>query len=142
MGLSIAAALLALVGIRGWAAWDEIVRDYDAGPRLLEWTKPAYPEDARRLGVEGVVLLDLVLGPQGRVETVVVRESIASLDAAAMRCVCAWRFEPARRNGRPVRTMSGAAVRFAADGHERPGGYVGSGPGPVLLDGPWMVCPR
>ena len=142
MGLVTAAGLLALVGIRGWAAWDEIVRDYDVAPRLIEWTKPAYPEDARPFGIEGVVLLELVLGPRGRVETVVVRESIPSLDDAAMRCVCAWRFEPARRNGRPVRTMSGAAVRFAPDGHDLTGGYVGSGPGPVLLDGPWMVCPR
>jgi periplasmic protein TonB len=137
------AAVLALIGMRGWAAWDELVRDYDTGPRLLEWTKPAYPEDARHRGTDGVVVLEVAIDRQGRVETVTVRQSIPGLAEAAMRCVCAWRFAPATRKGKPVRTLSAAAVRFSADGDDAiPGGFVGSGPERVQLDGPWMACPR
>ena len=135
-----ALALFAWIGIRGWAAWDELVLDYDVAPQVIEKAKPAYPEEARRRGLEGTVVAEIALDRHGRVETVVVVKSIPALDDAAMQSLCRWRFAPATRRGAPVRTKALAPVRFSLDGDDAiRGGLVGGfGDG----GGPFMICPR
>jgi hypothetical protein len=49
------AAVLALIGIRGGRPGTSSSGTTN-GPRLLEWTRPTYPEDARLLDVEGAVV--------------------------------------------------------------------------------------
>lgn len=143
MTLLAAAAVFALIGVRGWAAWDELVLDYDVPPVRLEAPKPVYPEDARRRGLEGVVVMEFSVDRNGRVETVAVLESVPGLDDAAMRCLCASRFRPASRRGTPVRTTSQAPVRFSLDGDDGiRGGFVGSRLSGAGTEGPWMACPR
>jgi len=69
-------------------------------PRRVAGDIPRYPDDARRLGLSGSVLLDMVVNEKGRPEQVRVLESAGSLlDETVMAAVNAWRFEPAERNG-------------------------------------------
>ncbi|TMA85161.1 MAG: energy transducer TonB [Deltaproteobacteria bacterium] len=76
---------------------------------------PPYPLAARRMGMEGVVLLEVIVAPDGRAREVrVVRSSgHAMLDEAAVSTVRAhWRFIPARRDGVPVESRADVPIRF------------------------------
>lgn len=65
---------------------------------------PAYPYSARARGQEGRVVVRIGVTADGRAADVAVLQSsgVAALDRAASRAVKVWRFEPARRLGRPV----------------------------------------
>jgi TonB family protein len=52
-------------------------------------------------GIQGTVLIEVLIGERGEVARVEVRESIPALDAAALYTARRWRFEPARANGVP-----------------------------------------
>jgi len=80
--------------------------------------KPPYPLAARRLGVEGVVLLDVLVRPDGSPAEVRVRTSSGSslLDDSAVETVRAhWRFIPARRGNVPVESRVSFPIRFKLD---------------------------
>ncbi|MFM7142146.1 MAG: energy transducer TonB, partial [Alphaproteobacteria bacterium] len=83
-------------------------------PTLVRRVPPAYPPDARRRGLEGLVLLEAVLDVEGNVEPgVKVLQSVPELDRAAIEAVRQWRFQPARgRDGSPVRVILEIPIRF------------------------------
>jgi len=60
--------------------------------------KPEYPEIARKLGIEGKVLLSVDVDSSGRVKTIGVRESSGYLilDQAAISAVTKWRYIPVK----------------------------------------------
>lgn len=76
---------------------------------------PVYPFAARRRGQEGRVVLDVEVLPDGGAGAVSVARTsgVVSLDRAALEAVRRWRFRPARRDGRPVRSTVRVPVRFA-----------------------------
>ncbi|HEX5139204.1 MAG TPA: TonB family protein [Planctomycetota bacterium] len=74
-------------------------------PRLLPDSPPArYPERARRLGLEGTVVLLLHVAADGTVERVEVAASSGHevLDRAAEEAAPKWRYEPALRDGMAI----------------------------------------
>ncbi|WP_027284380.1 energy transducer TonB [Rubritepida flocculans] len=75
---------------------------------------PAYPEMARARGEQGVVVLELAIGTDGRVITARVARSsgFPMLDEAARRAAQEWRFRPARIEGQPTLATVQAAVQF------------------------------
>jgi len=76
---------------------------------------PPYPLVARRLGMEGVVLLEVVVAPDGHAADVRVAKSSGypALDASAVATVRdRWRFVPARRDGVPVESRVTVPIRF------------------------------
>ncbi|MCA3271807.1 MAG: energy transducer TonB [Roseomonas sp.] len=76
--------------------------------------RPPYPESSRRRGEEGVVRVELLVDPNGRVADVRILESsgFGTLDAAAVQAVRDWRFRPAQRAGVPVAGSITTAVHF------------------------------
>lgn len=79
---------------------------------------PPYPRDALREGLEGTVVLRLLVDVDGRPIDVVVERSSGHrvLDAAARRHVLArWTFRPAMRDGRPVQAIGLLPVEFSLD---------------------------
>jgi TonB family protein len=81
-------------------------------PVKLVDVKPVYPEDARAAGIEGVVILGIVIGEDGSViETRVIR-SIPELDQAAINAVRQWQFEPTVLNGEPVEVEMNVTINF------------------------------
>jgi TonB family protein len=67
---------------------------------------PPYPVEARQRNVEGMVLLAFVIGADGRADmsTVVVEyETYNGFTDSVLRQLPSFRFEPAVRNGKPVR---------------------------------------
>ena len=86
-----------------------------ASPAYGSNPQPPYPMAARRLGLEGTVVLRVVVGADGRPMSVSVLQSSGHevLDASALETVRArWRFVPARRNGIPIEDSVQVPIRF------------------------------
>jgi TonB family protein len=74
--------------------------------------EPIYPEAARQTNIQGVVVLDAVIGSDG---TVVDLRPISGPDQLAPAAVDAakwWRFQPYRVNGQAVQVKTKLAVDF------------------------------
>jgi periplasmic protein TonB len=82
-------------------------------PSVLREVKPQYTEEARRLGVEGDVVLEIVVRADGSVGQISLVHRLGSgLDQRAVDAVRQWRFSPARRHGTPVDVLVEVAVEF------------------------------
>ena len=70
---------------------------------ILAKPNPVYTEEARRLKLEGEVLVGVVFTASGEVRVVRVIQGLGhGLDEAALRAAQQIRFKPARRDGQPV----------------------------------------
>lgn len=65
-----------------------------------------------RLRASGTARLDLVIGPDGRVQDINVRQAIRGNTPALIAAVQRWRFKPATVNGRPVAAPYSVAISF------------------------------
>lgn len=77
--------------------------------------KPPYPALSKRLGEEGVVRLNILVNPDGRVERLKLAQSSGyeRLDQSAMNIVqSSWKFEPARQDGNPVAAWVIVPIHF------------------------------
>jgi periplasmic protein TonB len=81
-------------------------------PRKVKNVAPVYPEVAARGKVEGVVLLEVSIRPDGRVDAVRVLRSIPLLDAAAVEAARQWIFTRTLLGGVPVSVTMTVSVRF------------------------------
>jgi protein TonB len=85
--------------------------------KLLEMKRPVYPPRCLRMGIEGTVRLRVLVGEDGRPQDAAVRTSSGdtSLDQAALDAVREWRFEPARRDGVPLRAWCIVPITFSLE---------------------------
>lgn len=77
--------------------------------------QPVYPETARRVKLEGLVVLRALITELGDVESIaVVRETRPGLGfgAAAAEAVSTWKYRPGRLDGRPVAVVLTVVVEF------------------------------
>jgi len=81
-------------------------------PEAITKVPPEYPDIAREAGVDGTVLIQALVGKDGRVKDTKVVQSIPMLDAAAVDAVAKWVFKPALSNNRPVAVWVAVPVRF------------------------------
>jgi periplasmic protein TonB len=82
-------------------------------PRLLREVKPDYTDEARRKGITGEVVLEIVVRRDGSVGDIrVLRRLEPGLDNRAIQAVRQWRFAPATRQGSPVDVAVEVAVEF------------------------------
>jgi TonB family protein len=82
-------------------------------PKIKKQTGPKYTPEAMKLGIQGSVILEAVIGVDGRVEKVRVKEKLhPELDREAIDTLKAWQFEPARLYLEPVRVMVEVHMAF------------------------------
>jgi TonB family protein len=74
--------------------------------------RPAYPQDAKRNHVQGVVILQALIGADGKVSAARVLRSIPELDEAALEAVRQWEFVPTLMNGAPVPLVMTVTINF------------------------------
>ncbi len=86
----------------------------DVAPKPMVQTAIPYPLRAKAQGVEGYVLLSVLISPTGQVERVKVLEAQPAgiFEAAAENGVRTWKFEPAQYKGEAVRVWATQRVRF------------------------------
>ena len=85
------------------------------GPKLVSKVQPAYPDEARKAKLEGVVLLECTIGADGRVKGCTAkRREPMGLTEAAIGAVAQWQFEPARdASGQALEVVMTFTIRFA-----------------------------
>jgi protein TonB len=78
--------------------------DQDSATRVLSSRFPDYPEDLRRAGIEGPVVVRFTVEPDGSVSDPAVQGSPPPrLAALALDAIRQWKFAPAMKNGVPIR---------------------------------------
>ncbi len=73
---------------------------------------PRYPPAAQAERVTGVVVLEILIDPEGRVTDSEVLRSVPLLDAAAVEAVRQWEYTPTLLNGVPVPVIMTVTVNF------------------------------
>ncbi len=82
--------------------------------RLIRQVAPEYPDQAKAEGVQGTVILDAVIGAEGHLSSLRVRETGTDqrLVAAAIESVKQWQYRPTLLNGNPVEVETVIQVSF------------------------------
>jgi protein TonB len=82
-------------------------------PEAIYSPEPSFSEEARKTKAQGIVLLVLVVGKDGRAYDIRVQQSLGNgLDEKAIEAVNRWRFRPATLNGQPVAAQIAVQVDF------------------------------
>ncbi len=79
---------------------------------LVHRVDPIYPADARQQNLQGIIALDIVVGPDGSVASTRALNGPDVLARAAMDALRWWKFQPYRVNGEPVTVETTVAVEF------------------------------
>ena len=75
--------------------------------------EPEFSEEARKAKYQGVCTLGLIVGADGRPSNIRVLSSLGmGLDEKAIEAVKNWKFEPAMKDGHPVRVEIAVEVDF------------------------------
>jgi protein TonB len=81
-------------------------------PRKLKHVNPTYPDIAKQARIQGVVILECTISPQGRVTDVKLLRGIALLNDSAIEAVRQWVYTPTLLNGVPVPVIMTVTVNF------------------------------
>jgi protein TonB len=89
------------------------VGDGVSAPRPIFTPEPEFSEEARKAKYQGVVVLNIVVGTDGRVHSPrVVRSLGMGLDEKAIEGVKTWKFDPSKKDGRAVAVEMNIEVAF------------------------------
>jgi len=79
---------------------------------VLHRVEPEYPQSARESKIQGPVILDVEIGPNGAVQQMTVISGQPLLAQAAQDAVQQWRFRPRVVDGRPVTMQTRITLNF------------------------------
>jgi protein TonB len=94
---------------------DEAVRSGSTipEPAILELVDPKYPTGAVKAHMQGAVILDLLIDPEGGVQDVtVLRGAPLGLTEAAVEAAWRWRFARSTVDGKQVSVRTVQTIRF------------------------------
>jgi TonB family protein len=83
--------------------------------QLISRTPPQYPADAKQAGIEGDVLLTVLIARDGSVQQLDVKSGHPLLASAALEAVRQWKYRPTLLNGQPVEVVTSIHFNFALD---------------------------
>jgi TonB family protein len=81
-------------------------------PSKLVDMRAVYPAEAQQARIQGVVILEILIGKDGKVEKARLLRSIPLLDQAAVDAVLQWEFTPTEINGIPTKVIMTVTVNF------------------------------
>jgi general secretion pathway protein A len=82
-------------------------------PRLIRFVKPEYPKSARDRHIQGKVVLNAIVGGDGRVKAVARLKGDPTLLKAAETAVRGWIYQPYQVNGKHVDINQAIAISFS-----------------------------
>jgi TonB family protein len=119
--------MLALAGL-GWWQWQRSWKELEAratvaesglrvspetmAKRIVTKVEPVYPEAARKAGLQGLVVMDAVIAPDGSVKRLRPVSGPDLLAQSATAAVQSWKFEPYLSSGKPVEVETTIAIEF------------------------------
>ena len=79
-------------------------------------TRPVYTQEALAAGIQGTVILGVVIRKSGRVGPIRIDQSLdPGLDAQALEAVKYWRFQPAEVDGEPINVLAAVEISFVIE---------------------------
>jgi len=81
-------------------------------PTKIKNVDPVYPPLAQAARKEGVVIVELLIGKDGKVKEAKVLRSVQLLDEAALDAVRQWVFTPTLLNNEPQEILYNVTVTF------------------------------
>ncbi len=82
-------------------------------PRAIFTPEPEFSEEARKIKLQGVVVLGIMVGADGHPRNLRIERSLGyGLDEKALEAVRTWRFEPGTKDGHPVSVQMNIEVHF------------------------------
>ena len=84
-------------------------------PTKIRDVRPVYPAVAQAARVQGVVIIEARIEPDGSVSRPRILRSIPLLDEAALDAVSQWRFTPTLLNGNPIPVIMTLTVNFSLE---------------------------
>jgi len=81
-------------------------------PVRIRDVRPVYPDLAQQARIAGTVIIEAVIGPDGKVTDARVLRSIPLLDRAALDAVSQWLYSPTLLSGVPVSVVMTVTVTF------------------------------
>jgi len=119
--------MLALAGL-GWWQWQRSWTELEArstvaesglrvspetmAKRIVTKVEPVYPEAARKARLQGLVVMDAVIAPDGSVKRLRPMSGPDLLAQSATAAVQSWKFEPYLSSGKPVEVETTIAIEF------------------------------
>jgi TonB family protein len=90
-----------------------VTRGHASAPLVITKAQAKYTDEARRSGIQGIVLLAVVVDESGKAQDIRVERSIdPGLDQEAVKAVRRWRFRPGEQDGRAVRVPVHVEITF------------------------------
>jgi protein TonB len=90
----------------------QVGRDVRA-PKKLKDVRPSFPGPAMAARVQGTVIVDITIGPDGRIQSTQLLKSVPLLDAAALDAVRQWEYAPTIVDGKGVAVLMTVTVHFS-----------------------------
>jgi TonB family protein len=81
--------------------------------QLISKVAPVYPQEAREARIQGVVILETLIGKDGKVFSVRVISGHPLLQQSAVDAVSQWLYRPTFLNGQPVEVVTTVTVNFS-----------------------------
>jgi protein TonB len=81
-------------------------------PQKIREVAPVYPPIAQTARVQGIVIIEATIGPDGQVTNARILRSVPLLDEAALEAVRQWQYTPTLLNGVPVPVIMTVTVQF------------------------------
>jgi len=87
---------------------------FDEPPQLIRFVSPRYPELAKQAGIEGTVLIRVLVGEDGKVQraSVIQSDVTPAMEKAAIAAAKKFLFKPAKQRTVPVRASMAIPIRF------------------------------
>lgn len=82
-------------------------------PKRTKSVTPLYPAEAQAIGQRGIVIVKLLVGADGRVQSAEVVRSVPPFDEPALAAVRQWEYEVTRVDGQPVPVELTLPITFA-----------------------------
>jgi TonB family protein len=84
-----------------------------SAPKVIYKVDPNYTQEARDVKIEGTVVVDLEVYPDGKAHNLKVKRTLdPGLDQRALDAISAWRFQPATKNGKPIAVKATIEINF------------------------------
>jgi TonB family protein len=131
--LAVVISVLVIVAALGWWRWQKGWTELEAQipaqkapvvkpllkvpadtmeQRIIHRVEPLYPDLARQARLEGRVILDAIVGPDGTITELQAASGPEPLARSAMDAVRWWRYEPFYVNGEPAAVETSIVVDF------------------------------
>lgn len=97
---------------------------WEQAPELRKIVHPEYPEIARKAGVEGQVILTIIVDEQGNVISaeIMLEEPRGIFGQAAIEAVLQYKFKPARQRDKAIKVQMGHKIIFTLQAARPPPG--------------------